>query len=164
MNYDIKRSGERIRQLRMKQGYTQEETAELLNMDRSYYSRIESGKRGCSVDMLVHLSELLGVSLDYLVLGKDLCNAVATMDKAQLKEDIITLLLRQLNNRNQSSLYFVRAGWSKYAFTWSGSPDKRPIKAEVLSSNSWMSWTMAWEPTLCFRSLLRYSSGLYSGE
>ena len=74
------------------------------------------------------------------------------------------LLLRQLNNRIQSSLYFVRAGWSKYAFTWSGSPDNRPIKAEVLSSNSWMSWTMAWEPMVCFRSLLRYSSGLYSGE
>ena len=38
MGYDIKQSEERIRQLRTTHGYTQEETAELLNMDRSYYT------------------------------------------------------------------------------------------------------------------------------
>lgn len=92
MNYDTKRSGERIRQLRIQNGYTQEEIAGLLNMDRSYYSRIESGKRGCSVDVLVHLSELLDVSLDYLVFGTNRCNTITTADKSQLKEDIITLI------------------------------------------------------------------------
>ena len=30
---------------------------------------------------------------------------------------LILLLLRQLNNRIQSSLYFAKEGWSKYAFT-----------------------------------------------
>lgn len=87
----MKKSGERIRQLRIKQKYTQERIAEHLNIDRSYYSRIESGKRGCSVDMLVHLSELFGVSLDYLVLGDNQCDAIAVTERVQLKENISTL-------------------------------------------------------------------------
>ena len=69
----------------MTQGYTQEEVAEQLNMDRSYYSRLESGKRGCSVDMLVHLSTLFNVSLDYLVFGEDRRNITAATDRLQLK-------------------------------------------------------------------------------
>jgi len=70
MCYDIKRCGERIRQLRIKSGYTQEKLAHILYIDRSFYSRIESGQKGCSVDLLVRLSECFQVSLDYLVLGK----------------------------------------------------------------------------------------------
>lgn len=45
MIYDIKQSGLRIRQLRLKSGFTQEKIAEALGVDRSFYSRIESGKR-----------------------------------------------------------------------------------------------------------------------
>lgn len=52
MGYDIKRSGERIRQLRIQNGYTQEKLAGVLNIDQNYYGRIETGKRGCSVDIL----------------------------------------------------------------------------------------------------------------
>ena len=68
MIYDIKQSGLRIRQLRLKSGFTQEKIAEALGVDRSFYSRIESGKKGCSVDLLIQFSELYHVSLDYLIL------------------------------------------------------------------------------------------------
>ncbi len=70
MNYDIKECGKRIHQLRIQAGYTQNELAAELNIDRSFLSHIESGKRGCSVDLLVQFSDLFNVSLDYLVLGK----------------------------------------------------------------------------------------------
>ena len=53
MIYDIVKSGERIRQLRKQHKYTQEKLAKILNVDRSFYSRIESGQKGCSVDLLV---------------------------------------------------------------------------------------------------------------
>ncbi|WP_366800484.1 helix-turn-helix transcriptional regulator [uncultured Oscillibacter sp.] len=49
MAYDIKKSGARIRQLRIQGGYTQEKLAGVLNIDRSLLSHIEAGKRGCSV-------------------------------------------------------------------------------------------------------------------
>ena len=39
MSYDMKKSGERIRQLRMQNGFTQEKTATALNIDQSYYAK-----------------------------------------------------------------------------------------------------------------------------
>ena len=83
MNYDLKRSGERIRQLRKKKGYTQEELAQALNMDRSVLSRIEAGKYACSVDILAQMSCFFNVSLDYLVFGMS-----HDPDKARLKESV----------------------------------------------------------------------------
>ena len=93
MNYDIKQSGLRIRQLRLKSGFTQEKIAETLNIDRSFYSRIESGKKGCSIDLLIQFSELYHVTLDYLILGRYRDTASDCNDNAQLKEDIEQLVL-----------------------------------------------------------------------
>ena len=38
MYYDMEKSGDRIRRLRIENGLTQERTAEALNVDRSFYS------------------------------------------------------------------------------------------------------------------------------
>ena len=59
-----------IHQLPIQNGYTQEELAEALNVDQSYYRHIETGKRGCPVDLFIQLSDLFGVSLDYLIRGR----------------------------------------------------------------------------------------------
>ncbi len=45
MQYDLVRSGTTIRQLRIQNGYTQENLAKMLNIDRSFFSYIESGRR-----------------------------------------------------------------------------------------------------------------------
>ncbi len=99
MFYDIKQGGERIHTLRVEAGYTQEQLAEILNIDRSFYSRIERGERGCSVDLLVHLAMLFGVSLDYLVLGKYRVDLAHGMDMACLKDEIkkLAMHLEQFN-------------------------------------------------------------------
>ena len=89
MNYDMKKSGERIRQLRMKSGLTQEQVATALNVDRSYYNRLEAGKKGCSIDLFIQLSEQFHTSLDYLITGRYLLESA---DKAQMKEDIKKLI------------------------------------------------------------------------
>ena len=94
MDYDIKQSELRIRQLRLKSGLTQEKIAETLDIDRSFYSRIESGKKGCSIDLLIQFSELYHVSLDYLVLGRYGGTTSNCNDNAQLKQDIGQLMLR----------------------------------------------------------------------
>ena len=67
MNYDMKQSGTRIQNFRIQYGYTQEELAKAVNIDRSFLSRIESGKKGCSVDLFIQLAELFRVSLDELI-------------------------------------------------------------------------------------------------
>lgn len=94
MNYDMKRSGERIRQLRKEHGYTQEKLAQVLNIDQSFYGRIETGKKGCSVDLFIQLSVLFGVSLDYLILGRYLVDTPKKVDMVRLKNDISDLVNR----------------------------------------------------------------------
>ena len=92
MNYDMKQSGERIRKLRNQNGFTQEKTANALNIDQSYYGRIETGKRGCSVELFVQLSDLFDVSLDYLILGKSSSGSSKRVNVVQLKSDIAALM------------------------------------------------------------------------
>lgn len=87
MNYDLKECGRRIRQLRVQHGYTQEGFARELNINRSYLSRVESGQKGSSVDLLIQISELFCVSLDYIVMGEG-----DSDNKNQLKAEILNLI------------------------------------------------------------------------
>ena len=84
MYYNTKASGARIRELCIAKNLTQDELAEHMNVSHGYISFIESGKRGCSVDLMIQIFEILGTSLDYLILGK--CHDV--LDAAHLKENI----------------------------------------------------------------------------
>ena len=92
MSYDMKRSGAYIRDLRTQSGYTQSELAKVLNVDRSFLSRIKAGEKGCSIDLFVQLSEFFQVSLDSLILGTEADNALKDRDKARLKADIAGLI------------------------------------------------------------------------
>ena len=63
MYHSTKASGARIRELRLAKKLDQIELAELLNVSHGYISRIESGKKGCSVDLLIQLSEIFDAYL-----------------------------------------------------------------------------------------------------
>ena len=89
MLYDMKKSGEAIRKIRVQNKYTQAELAETLGIDRSFLSCIESGKKGCSVDLLIQLSDFFQVSLDYLVFGTE---RYTLCQKEKLKEDVTRLI------------------------------------------------------------------------
>ena len=85
MYYDLKRSGEIIKTLRREKGLTQEAFADELNIDRSAVGKIENGTRGCSVDLLLCLSEILDVSVHYLLRGHDF---VSKKEKSILKNEL----------------------------------------------------------------------------
>lgn len=87
MNYNMKESGMRIQQLRIQHQYTQKQLADRLNIDRSFLSRVEAGEKGCSVDLLIQLSDCFDVSLDYIVMGNG--NVV---NKEQVKSDTKKLI------------------------------------------------------------------------
>ncbi len=70
MNYDIKKSGERIQQLRKAHGMTQTQLAVRLNIGDRHLRKIEAGEKGPSIDILVEISGLFGVSLDYIIVGR----------------------------------------------------------------------------------------------
>ena len=67
--YDIVKTGKRIRDLRTKAGYTQADLASMVGVREKYFNCAETGKRGCSVDVLVILADIFHVSLDYLICG-----------------------------------------------------------------------------------------------
>lgn len=58
--------GNRIRELRMKTGLSQEKFALKIGMDRTYYASVESGKRNISLRNIKKIADGLGVSLGEL--------------------------------------------------------------------------------------------------
>ena len=94
MNYDMKRSGAYIQNLRIQNGYSQNELAKAMNISQSFLSRIEAGQKGCSVDMFIQLSEFFHVSLDALILGMEPDMALETERRAHMKADITEVIDR----------------------------------------------------------------------
>ena len=71
MGFDYEQFGDRVRALRKERDITQAELASVLNVESHYISRIERGLSGCSIEIIIVLSKVLGVSIDYLVVGKE---------------------------------------------------------------------------------------------
>ena len=61
--------GHRIKELRIKTGDSQEKFALKINMDRTYYASVESGRRNISINNIKKIADGLGVSLEELFAG-----------------------------------------------------------------------------------------------
>lgn len=68
MYYDAIETGRRIQKLRKGKGLTQEQLASLLKVTDKHIRSVESGERNASIDLLVSLSDIFNVSLDYIML------------------------------------------------------------------------------------------------
>ncbi len=66
---DYKSVGERIKNSRVRKNITQEKLAELINVNPSHLSNIESGKTKMSTETLASIAESLYTSIDYLLFG-----------------------------------------------------------------------------------------------
>lgn len=69
MRFDQKAFGRRVKYLRKKKNLTLEQMSSALNIGIDHLSRIELGKRGTSIDLLLDIAELLDVTVDFLVRG-----------------------------------------------------------------------------------------------
>ena len=63
---------ENIKQLRKKKKLTQQQIADVLQMHRSNYSKVENGERELSISSVVALADFFNLSLDELVKGSDI--------------------------------------------------------------------------------------------
>lgn len=61
--------GQRVQTLRKERGLSQEKFALLVDMDRTYYASVESGKRNISLVNIKKIADGLGVSLSDLFSG-----------------------------------------------------------------------------------------------
>ena len=64
-----KKFGERIKEIRTSRGYSQEKFALSINMDRTYYASVESGKRNISINNIDKIARGLDISLSELFKG-----------------------------------------------------------------------------------------------
>jgi transcriptional regulator with XRE-family HTH domain len=67
LNHKTMSTGQNIKKIREEKGMTQQQIAELINMHRSNYSKIESGQREISVDALNKIARHLGMTIDQIV-------------------------------------------------------------------------------------------------
>lgn len=63
--------GERVRLTRISRGFSREELAEILNISTLFLGYIECGQRGMSLTTMQNMCNILNVSADYLLLGKE---------------------------------------------------------------------------------------------
>ena len=63
------RFGQRIKLLRNEKGLSQEKFALSIDMDRTYYASVESGKRNISLNNIEKISNGLNVTLEELFKG-----------------------------------------------------------------------------------------------
>ena len=66
-----KRFGERVRRLRLKQGWTQDEFADISGFHRAYIGTVEQGETNISLRNVQILSKALKVKLSELFRGLD---------------------------------------------------------------------------------------------
>ena len=57
----------KIKELRQEKNYTQKYVSQYLSIDQSNYSKYELGKLEPNIEMLIKLSKLYGVSVDYIL-------------------------------------------------------------------------------------------------
>lgn len=70
MSTDIRvRLGNRVRKLRQERGWTQVELAEMLGIDRSYLSEIETGKKDPSLRILKAIADGFDLTLSRFLVG-----------------------------------------------------------------------------------------------
>lgn len=63
------RFGKRIKEIRNNQGISQEKFALLIDMDRTYYASVESGKRNVSINNIEKIAKGFNISLEELFKG-----------------------------------------------------------------------------------------------
>lgn len=90
--------GLRIKKQRKALNLTQEVLAEQLDISVKHFSEVERGLSGLSIENLIKLSNILGVSIDYIVKGekdKDKweCTLSALQQVPKGKEELIKELI-----------------------------------------------------------------------
>lgn len=74
-NFDYVSLGARIRKARKARNLTQEQLAEACDLSTAHIGHIERGTRALSIESLITISHVLGVSTDYLLLDIDISSA-----------------------------------------------------------------------------------------
>ena len=85
---NLKEIGKRIQNRRKQQGYTQEQLADMMNVSIQMVSNLERGNKAIRIDNLINLCQILDISTDYILTGKETLDDLSVLATriAQLPE------------------------------------------------------------------------------
>ena len=100
LQIDLAEIGNRISVERRRNNITQEQLAEKMNVSIQMISNLERGNKAIKINNLVNLSQILGVSTDYILTGnKNLNEKSALLDKlSNLSSDDYLIIETLINN------------------------------------------------------------------
>ena len=98
-----------IKDIRLRKGLTQADVAAALGVSSVVYSRYETGKRQPSIDMLIQMADIFGVTVDFLLGRQDIEDSTLSDYDLQLliasrkaderaKQDALNMLLAHAAN------------------------------------------------------------------
>ena len=98
--------GKRLKYLRKKANYTQEELAELADISSTYLGEVERGKKVIGLDKFINIVKALNLSADYI-----LCNELPSGEPYVFDE--ITDKLKKLNPKERKTAIDILDGYIK---------------------------------------------------
>ena len=104
---------EKLKAARKACGYTQQQIADLMKIDKSTYCGYETGKRQPDVQKIKQLSEILGVSGDIL-LETGYEKAPADSDKCSISDDEIKIALFRGRENITDAMYQEVLNFAEY--------------------------------------------------
>lgn len=100
LQIDLTEIGNRISVERRRNNITQKQLAEKMNVSIQMISNLERGNKAIKINNLVNLSQILGVSTDYILTGnKNLNEKSALLDKLSNLSSDDYLIIETLINK-----------------------------------------------------------------
>ena len=99
----MKPIGTTIKLLRKEKGMTQLQIAELVNMHRSNYSKVESGERDLSIEAVNKIARYFGLTIDELVNFNDNIPSEVTIEDKSLLEQV--RLIQELDEEEKNVVF-----------------------------------------------------------
>lgn len=104
--------GQRIYDRRREKGLSREQLLEFVKISEVYLGMIERGKRGTSIEHMVQIADALGMSMDYMILGKEkefdksdsVAREIGALGQAERKLVDKFIRLIKANGRTKDSL------------------------------------------------------------
>ncbi|MAN89142.1 MAG: transcriptional regulator [Algoriphagus sp.] len=99
----MKHIGKTIKSIREEKGLTQQQIAELVNMHRSNYSRVEAGDRDLSLDAVNKIARYFGMTIDELVnFDGNIPDEVTIEDKSLMEQ---VKLIAELESEEKNMVF-----------------------------------------------------------
>lgn len=103
-----------IKDIRVRKGLTQSEVASALGVSSVVYSRYENGKRQPSIDTLIQMADIFGVTVDYLLGRQDIEDSTLSEYELHLliasrnaderaKQDALNMLLAHSTSKKDAT-------------------------------------------------------------